>query len=142
MYVLKVMTWENDADNRVWGETRTKDRDHVELLVRIAHLFKSQNRGEGLAFGNSEVVVGADCNVDLADAIDAIVADMRGQGKKILKTWDRAEDPEFSEEEFFYMDSLYDFIGTWADGEYWRVFERFTVEIIENPIDVTDQFKL
>lgn len=139
MYVLKVKSWENDADNYRTEEVRSEDHDHIELLVRVAHLFFSES-DDPKGFGNSESVAYDADQCPVNDAIDKIIEDMKAAGKTIHEDWVRPE--EFQDRTDFYSDHIHDLIGAWNEGEYYRVFESFKVEWIQNPVDVTGEFTL
>lgn len=139
MYSLKIITWENDADNYNTHELRTEDREYVKMIIEIASLFRSEysSNASGL-FGNSRVS-GYNEESKVDKAVAAIIQKYQNANVDV-KDWYIKEDGWH----FDFYDLLVNEAGinTWNDGEYWRVFESFKVEILPSDIrDVTEEFK-
>jgi len=141
-YLLKVISWENDADNYNTVEIRSQDRTEIEFYIKVAQLFISCNNWNGnKGFGN------ADRPVDGVEAaIDKIVAEHTGT---IPKYWDKErskrDDPDwwaagYGDNGDYYEDGIYDLIGLWCEGERYRVFESFKVFKVTDIEDVTGEF--
>ncbi len=146
-YLLKVTTWENDADNYRTIELDGLSESDVQFYIKVAELFKSAHSWprdkDQMAFGNE----------DVSDApyepIDEIAQAHRAAGYTVPEAWDvekaKVEDAEWFEKygEDFYNEPLYDLIGIWNEGQMYRVFESYEVFYVpENSIqNVTKKFK-
>ncbi len=142
-YLVKITTWENDADNEKTVERDGLTEAQARFLIRAAQLFNSKNSANP-GFGN--------CNrksdADLPDRLEALVAEHKVQygNEGIPEYWDvdtwaaEAEHDEYRED--YTRDVFYDLIGMWNEGEYWRVFTRFEVFLVPEAIrNVTEDFK-
>lgn len=163
-YLLKLTTWENDADN--YATVFTADiqtTDEVNFFIEIAELFyscHSSNDPNKRTYGNSDRSDEApdpsnkyqrDTDYYLVDDIKKIVDEYRSKGLVIpdgwdYSTWDKSnlpKDPTWDVDLCWYCDLLSDFgIDTWADGEYWRVLENWEVFFVPSQIEnVTHKFK-
>lgn len=145
-YLLKVTSWENDADNYNTVEIRSEDATEIAFYIKVAKLFYSENAwgDKPKGFGNADREGDIFKRVD--EAIDKIVAEHIGT---IPKYWSKAkvqeEEPEWwaqygANSTDFYSDNIYDLIGYWLDGERYRVFEGFKVFKVSDIIDVTSEF--
>lgn len=140
-FLLKITTWENDADAYNTVELPGLGEDEVKFFIEVAKLFYSRHSHLEKGFGNSER--GMD---EVGPSIDEIVAKFKAEGLTVPKDWDKEqyEDKVWLEryEEDFYSDYLYDLIGSWNDGYYWRVFDDFQVFHVPSALEnVTHKFK-
>lgn len=171
-YMLKITTWENDADNY---NTLTKTgltKEDTIFYIKVAKLFISCNNRdakENYAFGNSDVFR----TWDIEDfPIEGPYPDRSGEryrrrddmmlplrAKEVIDAHkaEYGSVPEYYEydnpkwgkapvsyKDFrdFFNDVLYDLVGKWCDGDYWRVFENFEVFLVPGEIkNVTEEFK-
>ena len=137
MYSLKITTWENDGDNYSTHEIRSEDRGYIKFLIEIASLFYSKHshyNDDKVYFGNADSALSG----EIYKAIDSLVH------KYVRENVDVQDWLNGLECHDWYWDLLYDEVGisTWNDGEYWRVFESFKVEILPSDVrDVAEEFK-
>ena len=143
-YLLKITTWENDADNYNTVDFDGLDVNQTNMLIDIAELFESRHSQQG--FGNSDC---SGANRDLLfSKIDAIIEEYRSKGTVIPEQWDK-QNPDFADymagpyADDFYSDPIYDMIGIWREGELYRVFDDYQVFLVPDqaPQDVTDSFR-
>ena len=136
-YLVKITTWENDADNYNTTEFSGLTKDQAQLIIDIASLFSSNGRGIG--YGNCEI---EEENEALYTEIDKIISTFTDGGGILPDAWAEA-DSEWIEKYYSnrYDDPVYDLIGIWNEGEYYRVFELFEVFFVPQAIEnVSDQF--
>lgn len=139
-YLLKITTWENDADAYATVDTDGLTADEVKFLIAVAKLFYSEHGWgprKGL-YGNSNTGNMASIVESIKEIIDLherLGSDLT-PWKYTLKDNDDLGDFEAYEEDF-YQEMLSTIgIKTWADGEYWRVFESF--KVIHVPVELRD----
>jgi len=154
-YLLKLTTWENDADNYNTTELDGLTNEEVQFYIMIAKCFESGSNNDQKTLGNT--VVWSSYNeegswsrkrsVDHTEYLDQKIKEWQEAGNSIPEKWDRTKDPylmdgEADDTSYFYIELLSDLIGTWNDGEYWRVFESFAVYLVPNQIqDCSVAFK-
>ena len=135
-YLLKITTWENDADNYNTVEYSGLTVDQVSFYIEIVNLFTSCNSNDR-GFGNEYVKDGTEF---IDKAIDKIVTKYKESGMLIPEYWDKLHitDYEYGSK---YSAAIYNMIGIWNEGEYYRVFDSFEVFYIPGGIqNVTEQF--
>jgi len=164
-YLLKITTWENDADNYNTVETAgIQTTDEINFYIAIATLFESchgTHRGsaEERRYGNSEC--GGETydpkkryqrtgDATLVEDIKRVVDEYLSKGYRVpdewnYHTWDKSRltgNETWDVDYNWYSDILYDFgITRWGEGEYWRVFESFEVFFVPSEIqNVTTKF--
>lgn len=142
-YMIKITTWENDGDNYNTVSKEGLTADEARFYWEVAHLFTSKNyrQEEAVTYGNADV---GTVREEVNDSIGLIAQRFREKGLGIPKDWDieAYEDKEWLEKygDDFYSDSLYDIVGIWCEGEYYRVFESAEVFLIPEAIkNVTDE---
>jgi hypothetical protein len=146
-YLLKIDTWENDADNYKTEELQGLTADEVRFYIMIAECFKSGSNNGQATLGNTDIFSRFGRNrrsVDHTEYLDNKIAEWKAAGNFVPQDWIRNVDEEIDEDDddYFYMELLYNLVGTWADGEYWRVFSGFTVHLVPEAIkDVTAEFR-
>jgi hypothetical protein len=126
-FLLKVVSWENDADNyNTWEKDGLSEND-VRFYILMAKLFASKYDDAG-AFGNARI---PRCGVPdpMTEALEARVAGFVANGGTVPADW-------------WGEDSLYDIIGIWNEGENYRVYESHSVVEVPEPglKDVTEKF--
>lgn len=142
-YLLKITTWENDADNYATIERAGLTESEAKFLIKVAENFKSANNPKERGLGNHDILDG----VTLSEIIDAIADKHKASGGQVPPDWDK-ENPKHAEflqgkwASDFYHDHIYELIGIWNEGELYRVFDDYEVFYVPEPIkNVTDQFK-
>src|SRR5690242_16342422 len=145
-FLLKITTWENDADNYRTVDYQSTISDHIEFMIDVCMMFKSKNWGG--KYGNSDI--GEEStkyrqgDAELVKDLMALVEKYHSKGKLVPEEFDyTAFDTDSVDcHEDWLRDACYELIGSWCDGEYWRVFESYTVLFIPGEIeDVTSHFK-
>jgi hypothetical protein len=143
-YLLKIKTYENDADSPRTTEHSGLSESDCRFMIKVAQLFKSKNRDEA-GYGNSDVRAVAE---HLPDVLEAIVLLHKAAGFTVPKTFDtelwadEASEGHDSYREDYTTEVLYDLIGTWCDGEYWRYLDGYEVFFVPEPIqNVTEHFR-
>jgi hypothetical protein len=152
-YLLKIHTWENDADDRKVLEFPGLSENDCRFLIKVAQLFASRNAAGNDGYGNTEIGQPSRGSrkggADLPDALEAVVAAHKAEGHMVPRHFDTDLWPSEASEghvefrEDYTTETMGDFIGIWGpDNEYWRVFEKFEVFWVPEPIqNVTEQFK-
>lgn len=121
---ISVTSWENDADNYKTEVVGPVPKEDVSKTLSVVKLFRSRNsRHDGENLGNSEIPY-----YDESDE------------HPIKSKINEIELIEQSLTEPF--DIIDDLIGSWADGEYYRVYESHEVfEVKEPVINITKEFE-
>ena len=117
-HILEITSWENDGDNY-----RTKVISPIALntamaYIEICKLFDSKHTHELGNYGNAAWTEEVDA--DLTTKVSAIL-------KKANLPFDELD----------CEDLVYDLIGNWCDGEYYRVFEE--AKLFYNPEEIRIQ---
>ena len=135
-YLVKITTWENDADNYNTIDISGLTKDQARLIVEIVSLFESDGRGS--EYGNAEI----EDSEGLFEEIDKIISSFSGTGGVLPAGLDDP-DPEWVKENYLnrYDYLIYNLIGTWNNGEYYRVLDSIEVFYVPEPINnVTEVF--
>jgi hypothetical protein len=172
-YLLKIITWENDADNYNTKEIEGLSEHEVRFYTKIAQLFNSchDTADSDTRFGNADKYrynapkfpingpypdrsaekYRREDDMMLPVRIKEIVDAHKKEFGSVPDFFDyegysaKYDNVKFETDADFrelFNDALYDIIGSWADGEYWRVFESFEVFWIPEQIkNVTSEFK-
>jgi hypothetical protein len=150
-YLVRVTSWENDADNYKTVERAGLSESDARFFIRAAQLFRSVNRhefGDAPRFGNADIRgdrPGRANDAGLPDALEALVREHKAVFGSVPQYWDtdtwknEAQHAEYRVD--YTHEVFYDLIGTWAEGEYWRVYESHVVLFVPEVIrDVTASF--
>lgn len=151
-YLLKITTWENDADNYNTKEIAGLSRSEAIFLIKVCQLFKSCNQGGKYDIwwpGQEPSTYQRKTDEGMVEDIMTFCDTYRVQEWGLIPegwNWRQFETNGVKIEDVardYYNELLYDLgLGSWADGEYRRVFESFKVLRVPEVIqDVTDEFK-
>jgi hypothetical protein len=144
-YILKLTTWENDADNYMTKEFTGLEVDHVKFYVDVALMFRSTY--DGGKYGNVDRhsdYEGRENDSELVPDLKKIVDSYNQNNVSVPKEFDyhilSEEDSKYVED--ILRDAVTELVGSWADGEYWRVVEDFEVFYLPTElVNVTSEFK-
>lgn len=156
-YLLKITTWENDADNYNTKEIAGLKKSEAVFLIKVCELFKSCN-SKDKGYGNADVWYSGYINHPTypSRTDEGMVEDIMSlsdkhrveNGGEIPKDWNWREYKANGHKiedvcRDYYSDLLYDIgLGTWGEGEYRRVFESYKIFYVPGEIeDVTEEFK-
>lgn len=141
-YVMKITTWENDADNyrteTLYGLSKTL----TAFIVALCKLHKSRHNSGGTYFGN--MYEPSDSEIETYKvSIYALITEhmpLLTEDDKI-NLFGAGDDGEISQFDYL-TEFLYD-IGICGSEFYTRVFDRATIEYVPTEIrleDVTSDF--
>lgn len=140
-YVIKVTTWENDGDNYMTVEKSGLSATDVKFYIMICNMFRAEYDTAyqpviGRRLGNGEIQ-----EIDINAVLDAAVNHFRDQIGPIPHDWDKKLIAESAVHvgDDFYADLVYDLIGNWMEGTYYRVVEGYQVFYV--PVELVDSTK-
>lgn len=135
-YLLKITTWENDADNYSTTEISGLSKEDVPLYLHLASLFRSRNnRRKGI--GNGKVLDPMELTEIICDHFDIASLSLPSDLRK------GADDDTDEAWEHRLSNKIYELIGIWNEGEMYRVFESAEIFFVEIPVkNVTSEFIL
>jgi hypothetical protein len=140
-YLLKITTWENDADNYATKDLDGLTADEVRFYIMIAKCFYSGSNNGRQTLGNTDVwssYRNSSRSVDHNVYIDQKIQEWREAGNSVPEDWVRPDNGD----DYFYVELLCELIDTWGEGEMWRVFDSFEVYHVPHEIqEVTSEFK-
>lgn len=121
-YLIQITTWENDADNYSTKSYDGLTYNKCLFMAELCKLFASRYSGLK-GFGNSET-----SNSKVYEAYRQLLVNFEKEHGQVPVSFDEIEDDYIS-------DALYDIIGMWGEGEYWRVVESYKVYHVKQPIE-------
>jgi hypothetical protein len=113
-YLLQITTWENDGDNYSTKSFSGLDYNECVFMAKVCELFASRYSNLK-GFGNSDRR-----DSQVFNAYRELLSDFKKNYGELPLDFDEEEDDYIS-------DILYDIVGTWCDGDYWRVVENYKV---------------
>jgi hypothetical protein len=145
-YQLHITSWENDADNYntkiISGLTKEDVKFYIYFLKHFRSCSPSRNiddKSPKYSFGNSDIPDSGENPEKIA--IEAAYKKFPPTSKQLLDDVKESidfwkDDPDES------CDWVYDTIGIWGEGSFFRVFDSFEVYLIRTPIpNVTEEFE-
>jgi hypothetical protein len=133
-YILKITTWENDGDNYKTSEITGLSKEDVPLYLHLVSLFKSRHGGSPKGIGNSSVLSSENLAEKIFDHFESASLPLPSALRK-------GEDETDNEFRYRLDEEIFELIGVWMEGEYYRVFERAKIFFVKSPIqDVTYEF--
>lgn len=137
-YLLKVQVYERDADHYDKIEHNVPNKEQVRFLLEFYKMFGPTYKN-GANWGNTKT------------PIETIITEVEKLKYEYRLKYGPKSIPEIFQltpEELIdldlndiYSDILYDTIGRWNYGEYWRVFDLFEVFLIPEGIqNITREF--
>jgi len=129
-YMLEITSWENDADNYKTVPIYGLELDDVKFLVKFFSHFKSCSRNPD-NFGNSDV--NEETNARIMQVFKETFIECPPSSYDIF-----ADFKETIDEEYDIQDIVYDIIGTWYEGEMYRVADSFNVFYV--PAEIESKF--
>jgi hypothetical protein len=130
-YLIRVTSWENDADNYKTKEFLTQSEEQAKAIVGFAWLFKSKSR---MAGGIGNIYDGG--RAGEVEEAQEVMGEFFRKNPEMLSL-NEEEKKDLSENEDYIIDWLIDFafdLGLSGEDYYTRVCEK--VEVVYFPEDV------
>lgn len=140
-YQLHITSWENDADNYRTVILSALTYEDVKFIIRVVEHFHSQwrtNSETSFKFGNTNIV-----RYDSEDECKGYLAIKEAYEYCKPSSSQLLADVEAALEDKDDYDFIYEWIGTWMEGEKYRVFDSVEVYYIPEEIEnVTEKFEV
>jgi hypothetical protein len=130
-YQLNIISWENDADNYRTNIIYGLTKEDVQFYLHFLNHFKSHK-----PYGNEDIQDYPDAE---KIAITNAYEKCRPTSPQLLE--DVKNSIEYWKTNDYSCEWVYETIGIWNEGEYYRVFDHCEVYLIRTPIpNVTGEF--
>ena len=128
-YQLHITSWENDADNYKTKILSGLTKEDVQFYLHFLNHFESHNPyGNGCIYSHAEKIAITNAYEKCRPTSSQLLEDVENS----IEHWKTSDDS---------CDWVYETIGTWGEGDFYRVFDSCEVYLIQTPIpNVTGEF--